>query len=124
MQIPTQNSRKTTWRQLINTVRGNHDPFNDQPHMVDEEGQTTQVTDEWLDTPFVNSYGRTEARPFILWTNRRIYFPINYDGMVVVASVPRTPHPYEKHDIIDAAQIAAKAYNLSQPGNEPETGDQ
>lgn len=120
MRTPVKNLRSDTWRQLIDAAKGNHEPLNDQPYMVDEEGRHIAVTDDWLDTPFVNNYGKSEARPFLLWTKRRIYFPVEYDGMVVVASVPRIAHLGEKPVIINPGRTAADTYNLRQPAAETE----
>lgn len=44
-----------------------------------------------LDLQFDSGYGRREGKPFLLWTERRVYFSLDYDGSPAVASVPRAP---------------------------------
>lgn len=74
----------TTWRELIDHEMQRHgDTW---PDLVDMTGDG-----DWLDTPFDNDYGGTEGEPFTLWTKKRVYFPVQYDGAEWVASVPRFP---------------------------------
>ena len=40
---------------------------------------------------FYAGYGSPEGEPFIVWTERYVYFPICYDGAEWVESVPRNP---------------------------------
>jgi len=40
---------------------------------------------------FYPGYGRPEGIPFTLWTHKRVYFPVQYDGSEWVTSVPRDP---------------------------------
>jgi len=40
---------------------------------------------------FDDSYGSKEGKPFTLWTNTRVYFPVVYDGCEWVESVFRDP---------------------------------
>jgi len=40
---------------------------------------------------FNNGYGCVEGIPFTLWTRKRVYFPVQYNGSEWVASVPRYP---------------------------------
>lgn len=40
---------------------------------------------------FDDGYGGTEGRSFTLWTAKRVYFPICYDGAEWVGSAPRNP---------------------------------
>lgn len=44
-----------------------------------------------LDIAFDNGYGHTEGIPFTLWTVRRVYFPVVYDGAEWCESVSRRP---------------------------------
>lgn len=49
------------------------------------------LSDDELDVKFDSGYGRVEGVPFTLWTTRRVYFPVMYDGAEWVDSVPRNP---------------------------------
>jgi hypothetical protein len=40
---------------------------------------------------FVNRYGLSSGSPFRLWTKKRIYFSVTYDGLNSVDSVPIHP---------------------------------
>ena len=42
-------------------------------------------------TVFHDGYGGTKGIPFTLWTTKRVYFPICYDGSEWVGSAPRNP---------------------------------
>jgi len=44
-----------------------------------------------LDVEFDNGYGESNGEPFLLWTKKRVYFPVTYDGSEWVSSVPRAP---------------------------------
>ncbi len=46
-----------------------------------------------LDQPFDAGYGLPRGLPFTMWTRRRVYFPVEYDGSESCASVPRHPCP-------------------------------
>lgn len=76
---------KTTWRHGIKrAMRDNGESWGD---VVD-----CTLTDEQLDVEFNDGYGGTEGEPFTLWTKRRVYFPVVYDGAEWVGSVPRNPN--------------------------------
>ena len=45
----------------------------------------------WYDLEFDSGYGNIGGIPFILWTQKRVYFPAVYDGLEWVESVPRDP---------------------------------
>lgn len=47
--------------------------------------------DEILDVEFEDGFGSPEGKPFTLWTEQRVYFPVEYDGAESVASAPRNP---------------------------------
>lgn len=49
------------------------------------------LTDEELDVEFDDGWGGTEGKPFTLWTKRRVYFPVMYDGAEWCGSVSRNP---------------------------------
>ena len=44
-----------------------------------------------LDTRFDSSYGSIQGQPFTLWTKKRVYYPVDYDGSEWCESVPRDP---------------------------------
>ena len=73
----------TTWRKEIAKA-------------MERVGDRTFVVESTLslkegDTEFDDGYGGTEGVPFTLWTEDRVYFPVQYDGSEWVASVPRFP---------------------------------
>lgn len=74
----------TTWRREI-TER------------MEQNGETwadlvaCTLADADLDREFHDDFGACEGRPFTLWTKRRVYFPVVYDGAEWVRSVPRDP---------------------------------
>lgn len=72
-----------TWREMISGE-------------MEERGETwadveSMVGSEHFDTPFDDGYGGTEGEPFTVWTLKRVYFPVCYDGAEWVASVSRHP---------------------------------
>lgn len=76
--------RKVSWRDLIELeMKVNDDSF----------GAVVHCTLSWheLDRKFDNDYGGTEGKPFTLWTEKRVYFPVCYDGAEWASSVPRDP---------------------------------
>ena len=50
----------------------------------------TLTTEELLER-FNSGFGGSEGCPFTLWTKKRVYFPVVYDGAEWVDSVPRDP---------------------------------
>lgn len=50
------------------------------------------ISDEMLDMEFDDGYGRVEGIPFTLWTHKRVYFPVQYDGAECAGSVARHPN--------------------------------
>ena len=52
---------------------------------------STTLTNEELNKKFDPGFGATQGIPFTLWTNKRVYFPVVYDGAEWVASAPRNP---------------------------------
>lgn len=74
----------TTWRTLIQREMADRDEaFSD---VV-----STTLTDSDLDREFSDDYGGTEGLPFTLWTEKRVYFPVCYDGAEWCGSAPRQP---------------------------------
>jgi len=49
------------------------------------------MSDAEIDTPFDSGYGSNEGCPFTIWTSKRVYFPVTYDGSEWVGSVARYP---------------------------------
>jgi hypothetical protein len=73
-----------TWTQLIEDAFSyNHDTWAD---VVSSTLSEVEVNEE-----FDNSFGGTNGRPFTLWTTKRVYFPVMYDGSEWVESVSRNP---------------------------------
>lgn len=47
--------------------------------------------EEWLDYLFDDDFGTIEGESFTIWTKKRVYFPVTYDGSEWAASVSRFP---------------------------------
>jgi hypothetical protein len=74
----------TTWRDMIAEImKWRDETFDDVEYMT--------LSEDELDTSFKNEYGSLNGVPFTLWTHNRVYFPVMYDGLVGVSSVPRNP---------------------------------
>lgn len=76
---------RTTWRAaLAQQMRDAHDP-----------GPVLAVapSEDALDVEFDAGYGGTEGPPLLAWTDRRVYFPVCYDGAEWLGSAPRWPRP-------------------------------
>ena len=57
-----------------------------------ENGESVVVRDGGdIETRFDSSEGKTEGKPFCVWTRDRVYFPLTYNGMEAVGSVSRNP---------------------------------
>jgi hypothetical protein len=50
------------------------------------------VIDGSFETEFDSGYGSPEGPPFTVWTAKRVYFPICYDGSEWCGSVSRYPN--------------------------------
>ena len=74
----------TSWRTLI------ADAMTEAGETWDDVLATT-LDDAGLDARFDASLGIFEGAPFTLWTRRRVYFPVVYDGSEWVGSVARFP---------------------------------
>lgn len=73
-----------TWREKLEKQFSNHgETFEDIEHIYPEESV--------LDVPFDDGYGLPEGPEFLVFTSRRVYFPVCYDGMEWIGSVPRHP---------------------------------
>lgn len=72
-------SEKETWGEMITTVAA---------------GDTIihcTLNAEQLDTPFYSGFGGTDGAAFTAWSEKYVYFPVQYDGAEWVARVPRDP---------------------------------
>ena len=49
------------------------------------------MNDAEMEKAFDSGYGGTEGIPFTAWTEKTVYFPIQYDGAEWVGSVSRHP---------------------------------
>jgi hypothetical protein len=74
----------SSWRKLIAEEMAKHG---------EDWGDAAACTlsDEGLDVVFWHGFGHSEGAPFTLWTARRVYFPVVYDGAESVGSAPRDP---------------------------------
>lgn len=75
---------KTTWRDQIAEQMEHHDESWD-----DVVGFAIDGGKPSFDVAFDDGFGSANGLPFTLWTNRRVYFPVVYDGVEWCASVPR-----------------------------------
>lgn len=76
---------ESTWRQLIRecmdeTGEGFSDIVSSAPPIGD-----------WLDVKFEDGYGSLKGCIFTVWTSRRVYFPVVFDGKEWCGSVSRNP---------------------------------
>ena len=53
--------------------------------------ESITLTDAQADAPFDSGYGGAKGAPFTVWTERSVYFPIQYDGAEWVGRVSRNP---------------------------------
>jgi len=49
------------------------------------------LTPEEMKVKFDEDYGSPNGKPFLFWSEERVYFPVTYDGLEYVKSVPRNP---------------------------------
>jgi len=73
---------KTTWRKELTDAMEAH---------KESWGDVISQTEFNPDRKFYAGYGSAEGEAFTLWTNKRVYFPVVYDGSEWVESVPRNP---------------------------------
>ena len=95
----------TTWRKEIqDAMDKNKDSFDNfvECCITDDVGSKKEfgrysndgiltISLDWLDIEFYDGYGTSEGLPFVLWTEKYVYFPCVYDGSEWVESVPRSP---------------------------------
>jgi hypothetical protein len=75
---------KTNWKELIAEGMSYHQE-------TLEDVVSTTLSDDDKVKEFNSGYGGTEGVPFTLWTKKRVYFPVVYDGSEWVGSVSRDP---------------------------------
>lgn len=46
-----------------------------------------------LDKKFDGGYGGPKGEPVLIWTERYVYFPVQYDGSEWLGRAPRNPRP-------------------------------
>lgn len=74
----------TTWRKsILDAMEANGESWG--------QVESCTLTDAELDVEFDSDYGGSNGKPFTLWTDNRVYFPVVYDGAEWVGSVPRNP---------------------------------
>lgn len=74
----------TTWRKSITAAMKRHgETWADVIGQAPPEGG-------W-DVEFYDGYGIPEGKPFTVWTQDRVYFPVSYDGEESAGSVARNP---------------------------------
>ena len=71
------------WKEMIHAER-------ERQHDHTQTVKCTLTDDELL-IEFDGGYGGTEGRDFTMWTDKRVYYPISYDGAEWVESAPRNP---------------------------------
>lgn len=73
-----------TWRQAVTAAMKRHgETWADVIGQAPPEGG-------W-DVEFYDGYGIPEGKPFTVWTQDRVYFPVSYDGEESAGSVARNP---------------------------------
>lgn len=75
----------STWRELLTKEMSRHG------EKLEDLVASSSTRDNWLDYRFSSDYGEPEGPSFTAWSQHRVYFPLEYDGMEVVRSVSRHP---------------------------------
>lgn len=73
----------STWHKMITTEM--------KYHKDSWSNVESSVINGSFETEFDSDYGCTEGPPFTVWTAKRVYFPVCYDGAEWVGSVNRYP---------------------------------
>lgn len=73
-----------SWRDLIT------EQMSDRRETWGDVVQCT-LSDLELNTRFDSDYGESRGKPFTLWTQHRVYYPVVYDGAEWCDSVARNP---------------------------------
>lgn len=72
-----------TWKNMLKQAFENN--------KEDFSKMITTLTDKELNEEFDDGYGGSQGKPFTAWGEKRVYFPIVYDGAEWVESAPRNP---------------------------------
>jgi hypothetical protein len=75
----------TTWREhLIDAMR-----------VIKDEGPVVAwaPAEALFDVEFDDGYGGADGPAVLAWTERYVYFPVQYDGSEYLGSAPRNPQP-------------------------------
>ena len=72
-----------TWRELITDAFAEGDTW--------DTVVSCTLSSDGLDKEFEEGFGAIEGAAFTLWTAKRVYFPVCYDGAEWVGSVSREP---------------------------------
>lgn len=73
-----------SWRQMLDRELKDHGETADDVISCTLSGEEMAVE-------FDTDFGGTNGQPFTVWTEKRVYFPTEYDGAEGVASVSRHP---------------------------------
>lgn len=77
-------NRQTTWSKLIYDEMLKHSDC--WAYVV-----SSTLTGDQLEKSFDCGFGLEEGEPFTVWTEKRVYFPVCYDGAEWCGSVSRHP---------------------------------
>lgn len=78
----------TTWRKELHRLHSAMQVAEDASPVVG-----VAPNEQALDKVFDDGYGGSEGPNILVWTERRVYFPVVYDGAEWMASAPRNPQP-------------------------------
>lgn len=73
----------TTWRKLLDEARSD---AKDSSPVV-----SVAPAEEVLDVEFDPGYGLSKGENVLVWTKKRVYFPVVYDGAEWLGPAPRNP---------------------------------
>jgi len=77
---------KTTWYKLIkDEMKSNNE--DDNVRYISTFSNHAELIEE-----FDDGFGGTEGKPFTLWTENFVYFPLCYDGAEWCGSIARNPN--------------------------------
>ena len=65
--------------------------FPPDPPLCGNRATTRDALNAFLQRRFDGYYGRTEGAPFVVWTEKCTYFPVECDGAEGVGAVPLGP---------------------------------
>ena len=85
-------ARLTTWRKKLDSL------FKEYGDAWENIESVNSIMVPWLDIVFEAGFGIANPTPFILWTQKFIYFSAVYDGAHWVEIIPRNPCADFKHE--------------------------